>query len=61
VTKQDYTVIAEVIFRERTAQATTYAQARVLDRVAVRMANALADENPRFDRDRFIDACMGAA
>jgi hypothetical protein len=33
----------------------------VLDRVAVRMANALADENPRFDRDRFIDACMGAA
>lgn len=61
MTKQDYIVIAEVIFRERSDQRTTYAQVRVLDRLALRMADVLALDSPRFDRDRFIDACVGAA
>jgi hypothetical protein len=59
MTKKDYELIARLL-RGRYRRSTDDADARVLVLI-VDFADALAEGNPRFDRERFIAACTGAA
>jgi len=52
MTKKDYELIAEVILN---SQGLT--RGGVMDTLAERMAEALADTNPRFNRSMFLKAC----
>jgi hypothetical protein len=52
MTKKDYELIAEVILN---SQGLT--RGGVMDTLAKRMAEALADTNPRFNREMFLKAC----
>ena len=51
MTRKDYVLIAEVI------ATSWHASAESKNDLAVKMADALETENPRFDRERFIRAC----
>jgi hypothetical protein len=56
MTRRDYDLISKVLAR---------CQPSVLDATSLRnliiysLANALAEENPRFDRERFMQTCSG--
>ena len=54
MTRKDFELIAEVI---RLFPWISDAQRDVGDLIAVRLANALATTNPRFDTERFLKAC----
>lgn len=62
MSRKDYEAIAAAI----RAQADLYdAETEPLELFAVeatacRIADTLAEDNPRFDRDRFLDAAIGA-
>lgn len=53
MTRKDYVVIAEAI--RKASQAPGYAERNAF--VAHAIADALAADNPRFDRARFLSAC----
>jgi hypothetical protein len=50
MTKKDFVLIAKVVFAEQDFV--------VRSRTAMRFADALATTNPRFDKDRFLNACI---
>jgi hypothetical protein len=54
MTRKDYEAIARAIASAR--KATPYDALRYVDAVASNIADALAADNPRFDRERFIAA-----
>jgi len=56
MSKKDYELIASAIRRTREATDNVMAQA-VLSTLSVTIAADLADNNPRFDLDRFLRAC----
>lgn len=58
MTKQDFELIASVL-RERFQNTPSYTAQHVISCVARDFARELATTNPRFDRGRFIAACMG--
>jgi hypothetical protein len=60
MTKKDYILIAQAIrgMYPRDGLITAEAWAIRLD-VAERLAAYLSTDNPRFDRDKFIEACTG--
>jgi len=55
MTRKDYELIAEVFsdHNRRYGRRT----AAVADELAEDMADALKEDNPRFDRERFLKAC----
>jgi hypothetical protein len=56
MTRKDYEAIAERIAQN--AEKYQYDRgADIVAEIAEDLAEIFADENPRFDRDRFIDAC----
>ena len=59
MTRKDYELIARVLaFTRTSAKSDLSPQADNMWRVACGdIADALASENPRFDRDRFLEAC----
>ena len=59
MTRKDYVMIAEVIAKLRVQQrdAGAFANNPSLKDVAEELAHALQEDNPRFDRARFLDAC----
>lgn len=62
MTRKDYVMIAAAI-REtlltdpKTGIVPPDREAAATHRVALRLADALANDNPRFDRAQFIEAC----
>ncbi len=55
MTRKDYVMIAEIINRNSTSgNESTYIQ---FARMAEDLATELQNDNPRFDRDRFLTAC----
>lgn len=63
MTRKHFEAIAAVLRQENTRLAQgnvpDYAGQRTLSNLTDRLADAFADENPRFDRQRFIAACQG--
>ena len=68
MTRKDYILIAKAMNRARPQSAakddkdrSEKEEAEVLQWVwdCLELADALQEENPRFDRDRFIAACKG--
>jgi len=67
MTKKDYELIAEAVnftlefWRKEHARGSTSVPLAhtdsVLGTLAVMLVHTLADDNPRFDRQRFHDAC----
>jgi hypothetical protein len=57
MSRKDYVAIALAIRAEY--DATTPGYESPLVAVARRIANVLANDNPRFDHDRFIEAALG--
>jgi hypothetical protein len=57
MTRKDYRAIAEVLNAEYLG-ATENVAAITVHRVARRLAERLAEDNPRFDRHRFMDAVV---
>lgn len=53
MTRKDYNLIAAAI--ARASQAPGYAERNKF--VAMELADSLAADNPRFDRERFLKAC----
>ena len=55
MTRKDYVMIAEVINRNT----VSLTESALIDfaRMAEDLATELQNDNPRFDRDRFLDAC----
>lgn len=55
MTRKDYVMIAEVINRNT----TSLTESAFIDfaRMAEDLATELQNDNPRFDRDRFLTAC----
>ncbi len=58
MTRKDYVLIAEVIRTEADTWSATSLQGRAISSLAYRISEALHKDNPRFDSDRFIKACM---
>ena len=66
-TKQHYKAIAEVIKWENTElnslnylTGISFTEARnATKRIALSLAIIFADNDPRFDKDKFIEACRG--
>ena len=58
MTRKDYELIAREL-REgmRSHRVSHQAERWTYHEIALRLADALAAENPRFDRDKFILAC----
>lgn len=57
MTRKDYVLIAAVMATERPdGNAMNY---DVWRQIVGALGNALQDDNPRFDAQRFIDACNG--
>lgn len=61
MSRKDYVAIAAAIRAEYKAVSDGPALQRSVERVAERIANVLAADNPRFDRDRFLAAALGEA
>lgn len=69
MTRKDYELIAAAIRRSSTyfqssmffpvSEKEQTERRAMLRHVTESIADRLADENPRFDRARFIDACLG--
>lgn len=61
MTKKDYQAIARAIHetRENSANYSAWDDEvrEVVGDMTARLANALAADNPRFDRARFVEAC----
>lgn len=57
MTKKDFILIARVLSESKENRNRLVETPQVFDRVAQRMADALADTNPLFDRGRFLTAC----
>lgn len=59
MTKKDYEKIANVFYKTLgTIDRSWFEEATDhVERVACNMADMLAQDNPRFDRDRFLKAC----
>ena len=55
MTKKDYIVIAAAI-RETRDQEFDHSAIEAIDRVAERIADKLQADNPRFNRQRFLEA-----
>jgi hypothetical protein len=56
MTRKDYILIAAALKMARSAKESAgYAQA--CDLTADILSNTLANDNPRFDRQRFLDTC----
>jgi len=55
MTRKDYVMLAEVI--NRSATASTESSFIDFARMAEDLATELKNDNPRFDRDRFLTAC----
>lgn len=58
MTRKDYVLIAAAIAAEHAGSVTFAEQNRVVC-VAQRLCIALKQDNPRFDEDRFMKACIG--
>jgi len=59
MTKKDYTLIAEAFSAAREkCTAMGENDFSTLDEAIFFMAESLAAENPKFDRDRFEEACL---
>lgn len=52
VTKKDFEAVAEIISSNR-GDGVEY----TLDMIAINLADYFAEQNPNFNRDRFIKAC----
>jgi hypothetical protein len=63
MTRKDYELIAGTIHRSRMAKSLIKQEKErnaafsAISMVAIDMAATLANDNPRFDSDRFLDAC----
>lgn len=60
MTKKDYELIARAIKRQWTIQVSitgTGDKSLAIHETALRIAYALKTENPRFDKDKFLQAC----
>lgn len=60
MSRKDYELIARAIYGSLIQSGSLESQDRFIDQhrmTARHVANALERENPRFDRDRFIEAC----
>lgn len=58
MTKKDYEKIAAVILTHANA-AWGIHEARLVTSLACDLAKTFSAENPRFNRDKFIEACLG--
>jgi hypothetical protein len=56
MTKKDYILIAKAL-RESRLYCETESQRRGVQRAELTIARALKADNPRFDRERFLEAC----
>ena len=61
LTRKDYRAIAAMIHQEHHAQSQTVNQnpIRAVERIGIMLADYMAQDNPNFDRDKFIAACYG--
>jgi hypothetical protein len=59
MSKKDYELIARVLRFQRNHIVTSDEAIDQVDQLAAMFATELASTNPRFDRERFIAACMG--
>lgn len=57
LTKKDYTLIASVINLYTDAQITPILH-KYSRSIAITFANALEKDNPRFDREKFLQMCL---
>lgn len=55
MTKKDYKLIADAILSAK--QNTNPLEQSAISTVVHELANRLQNENPRFDRERFLSAC----
>jgi len=58
MTKKDYILIAEVIKKEAKKWEANSKYAFAIDCIASNLATELQQTNPKFDRIRFLKACM---
>lgn len=56
MTRKDYELIATAV-RDSAMDRPTYSQQVQRRFTAMRLADALASQNPRFNRERFLAAC----
>ncbi|HVE35363.1 MAG TPA: hypothetical protein VNC18_17490 [Gemmatimonadaceae bacterium] len=61
MTRKDYVALAAAIAEARERTRTTLGSGYVLSMATVTIANALAADNPRFDRGRFFAAAGAPA
>lgn len=67
MTRKDYETIAAAVHSAKSTMGVRYmltkdkgqAASETTARIASELADALAKGNPRFDRDKFINACFG--
>lgn len=59
MTRQDYELIAKVLKAGRSLWGKEPIAAHTLDYITGCFANKLAEENPKFNRDRFMKAAGG--
>ena len=57
MTRRDYRAFAEILKTQRQFFKEGEDGLTVLDTVAVLMAQYLIQDNPRFNRDKFLNAC----
>ena len=57
MTKKHYIAIAEIIRNEANQWKETSLPARTVSDIAYKLADYFATDNPRFNRERFIEAC----
>lgn len=58
MSKKDYILLARVIKSNATEWKAESLPARAISKLAYELAKTLKLENPRFDVERFISACM---
>ena len=58
MTRKDYEAIARAIARSRGHWAAVDVAVHAIEATAGQIAVTLAADNPRFDRERFLAACM---
>lgn len=59
MTRKDFVLIAGAV-RIAIHPDSSKVEIQTIKTVAISLADALTRTNPRFDRDRFITACMGS-
>lgn len=57
MTRKDYVLIADILKNNREDFIKGEDGFTVIEIIANQMANALEEDNPRFDRARFLEAC----